>query len=379
MTGADVIVNDVNIDASDPNHVLLATDRSGVLVSHDGFATFTAANAGISERKVDALLVDNRNPKRIFSGVVNDKAYGGVFVSNDSGAQWKQVADGLGGRDVFALAESTDGTLLAGTNSGIFALEPDASAWQSRNLITFGAAKPATEMASKTAASAKKRASAKLTAQAKPQKDKPHLKDDFDAIDGRVFALDLSGNTWLASTSGGIYVSKDKGATWQGGPVMGVAGYLSVAAQGSLMAAARPDAVVISQDAGENWWPVSIPVALTRIHCIAFSTDGTLWIGGREGVYFSRDKGKSWMWVHRLPLVDIDDLHFDAPSGKVLVSSRGNDFVYAVDATTLDWKWWQTGFKLSAIRAASGRLLAASLEDGVLLQPRADGAEVGQR
>jgi photosystem II stability/assembly factor-like uncharacterized protein len=374
MTGPDVIVNDVHIDSADPRHVLLATDRGGVLASHDGFETFEPANAGISERKVDALLVDNRNPERIYAGVVNDKAYGSVFVSNGSKVQWKQVADGLDGRDVFALAQSPEGTVLAGTNSGIFALEPDAAAWQPRNLIAYAPAKPAADTAVQTRVAGKKRV------QTKPNViDKPRANEQSHEIDGRVFALDLSGDAWLASTGGGIYTSRDKGATWQGGPVMGVAGYLSISAHGSLMAAARPDAVVISQDAGQNWWPVGIPTALTRIHRVAFSPEGTLWIGGREGVYFTRDTGKSWMWVHRLPLVDIDDLYFDAQLDKVLVSSRGSDFVYGIDAKSLDWKWWQTGYRLSAVRAAGGRLLAASLEDGVLLEPRTDGPEIGQR
>jgi photosystem II stability/assembly factor-like uncharacterized protein len=319
------------------------------------------------------LLVDNRDPQRLFAGVVNDKAYGSVFVSGGSGMQWKQVADGLDGRDVFALAQSPQGTVLAGTNSGIFALDPGAVAWQPRNLIAYA---PSTT----TAPVGKTRVSDKKRAQAKPRAtEKSHPTDQSHVIDGRVFAIDLCGDAWLASTSGGLYTSKDKGATWQGGPVMGVVGYLSVASDGALMAAARPDAVVVSQDAGQNWWPVSIPIALTRIHRVAFSPDGTLWIGGREGVYFTRDGGKSWMWVHRLPLVDIDDLYYDAQLGKLLVSSRGSDFVYAVDAKTLDWKWWQTGYKLSAVRTMGGRLLAASLEDGVLLEPLSGEAEIGQR
>jgi hypothetical protein len=85
------------------------------------------------------------------------------------------------------------------------------------------------------------------------------------------------------------------------------------------------------------------------------------------------------MWVHRLPLVDIDDLYYDAQLGRVLVSSRGSEFVYAIDPEALDWKWWQTGYRLSAVRASGGRLLAASLEDGVLKEPRPEGAEIGQK
>ncbi len=364
ITGPNVIVNDVYIDPSNPQRVLLATDRSGVLMSRDGAATFTPANTGVSERKVEALLVDHSNPMRIYAGIVNDKAYGGLFVSNDGGVQWKQLADGLDGRDVFALAQAPDGTLLAGTNDGIFALDPDATAWRHRNVILNTRLKTATETVRGTRVNIEKSV-----------KDRPYL------MDGRVFAIDLSGDTWLASTTGGIYTSRDKGATWQGGPVMGVTGYLSVTAHDSYMAAARPDAVVVSSDGGQSWWPLGIPTVLTRIHRIAFSPDGTLWLGAREGVYFTRDKGKTWMWVRRFPLVDIDDLYYDAHLGRVLVSSRGSDFVYAINSKTLDWKWWQTGFRLSVVRAVHGRLLAASVDDGVLIEPRslATEAEVGQR
>ena len=362
MTGPDAIVNDVFVDLTNPQRVLLATDRGGVLVSEDAAVTFAQSNEGISERKVEALLVDKDNPARIYAGVVNDKAYGSVFVSENGGARWKQIADGLDGRDVFALAEAPDGTILAGTNSGIFGLDAGATAWQARSTVANTVVKTQTETVRGTKVNIEKRV-----------KDQPHV------IDGRVFAIDLSSDVWLASTTGGVYTSKDKGATWQGGPVMGITGYLSVATHGDLMAAARPDSIVFSHDAGQTWWPLGIPTVLTRIHRIAFSPDGTLWIGGREGVYFSRDKGKSWMWVHRLPLVDLDDLYYDAQFGKVLVSSRGSDFVYAIDAKTLDWKWWQTGYRLSAVRAAGGRLLAASVDDGVLIEPEAGEAEVGKR
>ena len=361
MTGEDVIVNDVFVDPTNAKRVLLATDRGGVLASDDAGKTFSQSNTGISERKVAALLVDRDNARRIYAGVVNDKAYGGVFVSEDGGAQWKQMADGLDGRDVFVLAEAEDGTVLAGTNSGLFALEPAATTWQPRTTILNTLVKVKTEKLRGTHVNIEK-----------------HVVDQPHVMDGRVLALDLSGDVWLASTDGGVYTSHDKGATWQGGPVLGVAGYLSVAVHGDTMAAARPDGIVISHDVGQTWWPLGIPTVLTRIHRIAFSPDGTLWIGAREGVYFTRDGGKAWMWVHRLPLVDLDDLYYDAKLEKLVVSSRGSDFIYAIDAKTLAWKWWQTGYRISAVRTADGRLLAATLDNGVLVGP--EGAEeVGRR
>ncbi|HME56714.1 MAG TPA: hypothetical protein VKF63_00130, partial [Terracidiphilus sp.] len=111
----------------------------------------------------------------------------------------------------------------------------------------------------------------------------------------------------------------------------------------------------------------------------AFSTDGVLWLGTREGVYFTRDNGKNWLWLERLPFRDVSDVYFDAQLGKVLVSSRNSDFVYSIDPEKLDWKWTRTGWKIFLIRAAGGRLLAASLYDGVLVEPGAAGTQIVQR
>jgi outer membrane protein assembly factor BamB len=173
--------------------------------------------------------------------------------------------------------------------------------------------------------------------------------------------------------------SKDRGASWQGGPVMSSNEYLSVTAHGALMAAARADGVALSTDSGAAWMPMGIPTMLTRIHRVAFSADGTLWLGAREGVYFTRDKGRTWLWIERLPFRDVDDLYYDAGMGRVLVSSRASDQVYSIDPKTLNWTWSRTGYGVALIRAAGGRLVAASLYDGVLVEPRAAEAETGQK
>jgi photosystem II stability/assembly factor-like uncharacterized protein len=367
MTSSDVIVNDVYVDPADSNHVLLATDRGGVLTSNDAGATFTASNQGFSERKVDALLVDRADPERLYAGVVNDKTYGGVFVTLNGGAAWEQIGQGLEGRDVFALAQAPDGTVVAGTSHGIFVLVQDLTAgvsphWEPRNTIANTAVKKATETVKGRRINVEKKAKLPVI-----------------ELESRVNALDVSGDRWLASTSIGLLTSKDQGATWQGGLVMGSGDYLSVSSLGSNMAAARSDGVVISTNAGLTWSPMRVPSMLSLLHRVAFSSDGTVWLGAREGVYFTHDQGKTWLWIERLPFRDVDDLSYDAGLGKVLASSRSSDQIYAIDPKTSLWKWWQTGYRIGLVRVAGKRMVAASLYDGVLVEPVAGGVQTGQR
>ncbi len=380
MTDADVIVNDVFVDPGDSNHVMLATDRGGVLVSRDAGVTFAVSNQGISERKVTALLIDSGDPQRLYAGVVNDKSYGGVFRSVDGGAHWEQLGSGLDGRDVFSLAQTRDGAIVAGTTHGIFVLQAPSSddpppaangatpatpsdgspgapnaalTWQARNDIANTLLKTSTETVHGTRVNVEKQVKAAVV--------------EFSS---EVRALDVSGDVWVAATSYGLLTSRDQGATWQGGPVMGEGDYLSVTVHGDNMAAARADGVALSKDAGQTWWPMGVPTMLTRIHSIAFSPDGTLWLGAREGVYYTQDMGKTWLWIHRLPFRDVDDISYDAAMKRILVSSRSSDQVYAIDPKTMTWDWWQTGYQIALIRAAGDRLVAASLDDGVLLGPK---------
>ena len=145
------------------------------------------------------------------------------------------------------------------------------------------------------------------------------------------------------------------------------------------MAAARIDGVVYSTDTGRSWSPMQVPTMLTRIHKVLFTPDGTLWLGAREGVYFTSDLGKSWRWIQRLPFRDVDDMSYDASLNRVLVCSHTSDQIYGIDTKTMTWKWWQTGYKVESVIRAGDRLVAASLFDGVLVEPVSGGVAAGQR
>jgi photosystem II stability/assembly factor-like uncharacterized protein len=384
MTGPEVVVNDVFVDPHDSKHVLLATDRGGVLASSDGGENFVESNKGISERKVAALLVDKNDPSHLYAGVVNDKTFGGVFQSTNGGASWQQLGAGLEGRDVFALAETKDGTVVAGTNNGIFVLDPPAGAdsgngassagstgsegapgtggaagpagaaltWEPRNTIANTIVKSFTETHYHTKVNVQKEVKA------------PKIE-----LSGRVNALDVSGNTWAAATDIGVLTSRDNGATWQGGPVMGGAQYRSIAVHGDDIVAARTAGAAVSTDNGQTWLPLGVPTMLTQIHRAVFSPDGTLWLAAREGVYYSYDLGKTWLWFQRLPFRNVDDLSYDPILKKMLASSETSDQVYAIDAKTMTWSWWKAGYQITLIRNAGNRLVAASLNDGVLTGP----------
>ena len=135
VSNPEVVVNDVFVDPRDSNHVLIATDRSGVMASTNGAATWETSNHGYAHRYVSALFADNQSAHTLYVGVVNDREYGGVFYSHDNGQHWMQKAAGLGGRDVFALKQTASGTLVAGTNRGSSISNNGVTEWRPMNEV----------------------------------------------------------------------------------------------------------------------------------------------------------------------------------------------------------------------------------------------------
>jgi photosystem II stability/assembly factor-like uncharacterized protein len=352
VTGPEVVVNDVLVDPRNSRRVLLATDRGGVLASDNGGQSFVASNHGYTHRYVTSLIADKSDPNTIFVGVLNDREWGGVFVSHDGGQHWLQKSEGLGGRDVFALQQASDGALIAGTNRGIFLLDRGASLWRPANVV----------INETTTFRTVKRGNKRVSVAQKTTKR--------SVLDARVEDLDVLPGRWLAATSAGLLVSTNDGKSWSGGPVLGKQDLVSVRGSGDLVVAATRMAVLLSADAGTSWIQATLPSYLT-IRGVTVTPNAQILVAAREGAYLSSDVGATWQHIlNGLPDKNISSISYDEGGKRLLATSTVTGVVFESQDGGRNWsRGPDAGYPLRRVSTLHGQFLAATPFDGVILQP----------
>ncbi|HEY0786838.1 MAG TPA: transcriptional regulator, partial [Acidobacteriaceae bacterium] len=133
--------------------------------------------------------------------------------------------------------------------------------------------------------------------------------------------------------------------------------------------AARRDGLMLSEDGGNGWRPLPLPQGFSAIQAMAVAGNHAVWIGGREGLFYSEDGGGQWKTIARLPLGEISGLNYDGELHRVLVTSRSSTVIFGVDSADTQWKWWDAGWKVHEVHSRNGRLVGASLFDGVVVEP----------
>ena len=351
VSNPEVVVNDVMVDPRDSNHVLLATDRSGVMASTDGATNWTTSNKGYAHRYVSAILADNKDASTLYVGVVNDREYGGVFHSHDNGQHWLQKAAGLGGKDVFALKHASSGMLVAGTNHGMYSLEHNGSEWRPMNVVVV-----------ESSLKVPRKGSRKTVTKTAFEKSK---------LDARVNDLELGSGRWLAATTSGIYSSADQGKTWKGGPVLGQTDFVSVREEGSTVVAATSSSALVSNDKGVTWKLAGLPAYVVSIRGAAITSDNEIMIAAREGAFHSGDGGATWEHVvNGLPGKDITSVSFDATHKRLLATSDATGVIFESRDGGRTWQRGpDSGFPLRRVSVIGGRFVGATPFDGVILQP----------
>lgn len=428
-TRPEVIVNDVEIDAANPKRMLIATDRGGVLASEDGGDTFHSSNRGFSARQVTSIKRDAKRPETIFVGVVNDKDWGGVFQSDNGGQNWIQRSDGLEGRDVFTIGQAPDGTMIAGTAHGLFRLDNLTQGWnrieaapglpaQHESVesimtrppvpINPDAAAPAAEASAETTPApaatpvpasepvkkpvhqtkaqilAQKRKAAKSgAAKLVSAGGKPATRHSAAArraalvpsksrvFDGSVYAVATAGDTVLAATSVGLLSSVDNGVSWSTSGPDGSADWRFLATAHKYVVGASLHDIQVSSDTGAAWQPVPLPEKFTQISAVAVDALGEVWIGGREGVFITSNRGKSWSVPKDLYLNAVNNIFYDESSDRIVVTTSGNSsLVFTVQMPGKQVSFTDTGWNLRFARLMDDHIIAATLFDGIVVQPR---------
>lgn len=383
VTSSDVIVNDVLIDPRNPDRVLVATDHRGILASNDAFAHYTTSNRGFAHRVVNEVVVDHRDPSRLYAGVANDGEFGGVFISDDSGNSWRQSSKGLGGRDILSLQQAENGELFAGTNHGIYSFSSTKDAWEPASMIfgipTAWRPKEATPEPSPTPAKSKSKSTAAAKKKAVPAKAKPKVPAEpvIAAADApRIRSLQIGKEGWFAATDQGLFVSLDQGKKWYGQPIEGQSSLSNVNSyDDGTVTLVSHNAAFISHDGGKSWNALTLPTYVGKVYSLTMANN-SLWLGSQQGGIQSSDGGKVWRYVlGGLPKDDVLQVDYDPVGQRLLATALHQHAVFFSKDNGLTWQ--QTESADVSIRTAmsyQGHLLATSAYNGVLMQEGAESA-----
>lgn len=226
----------LQVDPNDPRHVYVATEHSGLFVTHDGGAKWERAKPNVPRLTTNALLAlpgtilagtwpaalyaanngsgwrelegvrlgasgnsfppspelaarvrflaaDHETPRRLFAAI----EVGGILVSDDDGVNWKHVNAGLDDTDPHQILASKKhkGVVVAACGEGIYRSTDRGDHWQ------------------------------KITPAGPRDFGSALAEDDSGAI---YLAIALGRpNTWLrdARADAALFVSKDGGVGWQ--------------------------------------------------------------------------------------------------------------------------------------------------------------------
>jgi len=375
VTSPDVIVNDVLIDPRQPNRVLVATDLRGVLVSNDGFAHYASSNRGFSHRVVGGMVVDRKDPNRLYVGVANDKEMGGVFLSDDAGRNWRQASRGLDGRDILSLQQAENGALFAGSNHGIFKLASLSGSWLPAKMIVGpvpewqpkpeGSAPAPVVAKSKTSKAAAAHKAPVAKAKVPPEPVIPM------ATAPRVRSLQMGEKAWFAATDDGLFISVDHGEKWYGQSIEEARNFTAVNVYpDGTVTLAGPTSAYLSRDEGRTWAAVALPKYLSGVYDLTMTPGSTLWLGTKQGALRSTDGGQTWHYMlGGLPKNDVLTVRYDAAGNRLLATALQ---AHGVFASKDDGQTWQpTPEAVVSIRSVinfQGHLLAASAHNGLLLE-----------
>ena len=185
-----------------------------------------------------------------------------------------------------------------------------------------------------------------------------------------VYSIVRSEKGVYAGTSDGVARSDDNGKTWAAVSSLKMPETHFVAVQAKMVLAAGLKRMALSVDDGASWDAVPLPADLTQINAIAMDSLNNLWVGGREGVWYSTDYGLTWKTPERLLINEVSGIYFDSENKRMLVTTSNSSYVFSASMPDYNVKFWDTGWKLRFARPVGDHMIGATLFDGMVIQPK---------
>ena len=156
---------------------------------------------------------------------------------------------------------------------------------------------------------------------------------------------------------------------------MGKKDFVSVQAEGELIALATRSTVVTSTNGGASWQESNtLSPFVSSIRSLTITPDKEIMIASREGAFRSPNAGGGWEHMQNgLPDKNISSITYDQSSHRLLATSTETGVVFESHDNGQSWQRGpDTGYPLRRISVVHGHYVAATPFDGVVVQPDGD-------
>lgn len=233
---------DVQVSFMEPlgDDIVVATDNRGVFVSQDGLKAWQSIGKGLPGAKINALHTQGKD---IWVSVYAQ----GIFYRAAESDTWQNLSFDLPQLRVQSIYKGE--SLLAGTDDGIFELDPSNRTWS------------------------------------------PLLKGP------QILSIELLGEDLVAGTSQGSYLSKDQGQTWQ--PIHNLGAVHCTHVVGDQIAEFYLNGdLYLSADGGANFSEIYYrPREWSYVYEMVKAGDALI-MSNNFGVHQSLDGGQNWQLVY---------------------------------------------------------------------------------
>lgn len=357
-----------------PSGWLVVATAGGVYRSPDRGANWLISSTDMSAAKLHSFVLRR-------DGLLFGAASDALYWSRDNGASWSRSPDVLPSGASNLLKSSKDGlTWYAAGINGVYVSADNGKSWVSRS--NMGGSGFVTALAVAPDGSVYAGLSDGGIWRSADQ-GKTWSKGNGDLIVSYVTCLLVTakGTVFAGSSTNGLYRSVDNGLTWQAvsqGDASPEVVSLGQAGNGNVLVGKRAllsgaASVLVSNDEGKSWTSVEKGFVALPVSAMSETADGTLYAGTPDGVYLSRNGGKTWESASQGISLDqvipswripgIVALAKTADNGLIAMTPSGRFFLRESGAVS-----WTAVGKINAsvatMRMSSDGTLWAALETG---------------